>query len=212
MEINWLGHSCIKIQSRGITLITDPYPASIGISMGKPNANIVTVSNEDTNHSFVNGISGNPKVLSGPGEYEIENYYISGLGTDRYEFEGDRRINTVFSYRVEGLTLCHLGDIGKPLLPRDLERLRQSDILFVPVGGGCVAETSQIAQMARTISPRIVIPLHYQTDKIKVELSPLEDFLKAFEVNDPTPQNKLTTTATNLPRDLEVAILSISSK
>ncbi len=212
MEITWLGHSCIKIQSRGITLITDPYPASIGISMGKPNANIVTVSNEDTNHSYVNGITGNPKVLSGPGEYEIENYYISGLGTDRYEFEGDTRINTVFSYRVEGITLCHLGDIGKPLLPRDIERLRQSDILFVPVGGGCVAESSQIAQMARTISPRLVIPLHYQMDKIKVELSPLEDFLKAFEVNDPTPQNKLTATATNLPRDLEVAILSISSK
>ena len=148
MEITWLGHSCIKIQSRGITLITDPYPASIGISMGKPNANIVTVSNEDTNHSYVNGITGNPKVLSGPGEYEIENYYISGLGTDRYEFEGDTRINTVFSYRVEGITLCHLGDIGKPLLPRDIERLRQSDILFVPVGGGCVAESSQIAQMA----------------------------------------------------------------
>ena len=212
MEINWLGHSCIKIQSRGITLITDPYPASIGISMSKPNANIVTVSNEDPNHSFVNGISGNPKVLSGPGEYEIENYYISGLGTDRYEFEGDRRINTIFSYRGEGLTLCHLGDIGKPLSPRDLERLRQSDILFVPVGGGCVAETSQIAQMTRNISPRLVIPLHYQTDKVKVELSPLEDFLKAFEVNDPTPQSKITATATNLPRDLEVAILSISSK
>lgn len=180
--------------------------------MGKPSANIVTISNENPNHSFASGILGGPRILRGPGEYEIENYYISGLGTDRYEFEGDDRINTVFTYRVEGITLCHLGDIGKPLSPRDLERLRQSDILFVPVGGGCVAETSQIAQMTRTISPRIVIPLHYQTDNIKVELSPLEDLLKAFEVNDPIPQSKLTATATNLPRDLEVTILSISPK
>ena len=78
MEINWLGHSCIKIQSRGITLITDPYPASIGISMGKPSANIVTISNENPNHSFANGILGGPRILRGPGEYEIENYYISG--------------------------------------------------------------------------------------------------------------------------------------
>ena len=207
MEINWLGHSCLRIRSRGVTLITDPYPNSLGLSMGKPRADIVTISNDHPHHSNHDDIQDDPRVLEGPGEYEIANYYISGMGTARGEYEGDRRINTVFTFRVEGLTLCHLGDLSQTLSPRQIEGLRQTDILFAPVGGGCIADTAQMSQLVSLIEPRIVVPLHYQTDGVNVELGSLQEFLTALEISEAQPQTKLGVTATSLPKELQVTIL-----
>ena len=211
MEINWLGHSCLRIRSRGVTLITDPYPNSLGLSMGKPRADIVTISNDHPHHSYHDAVQGDPRVLEGPGEYEIANYYINGMGIARGEYEGDRRINTVFTFRVEGLTLCHLGDLSQTLSPRQVEGLRRTDVLFAPVGGGCIADTTQMSQLVSLIEPRIVVPLHYGVDGVNVELGSLQAFLTALEITEAPPQSKLNVTPTNLPKELQVSVLQRAS-
>ena len=109
MEITWLGHSCLRIRSNEVTLITDPYGDSLGISLGRQKAEIVTVSHPHPNHSDYHAIEGSPRVLKSPGEYEIADFYITGMGTERNDPEGERQVNTVFTIRCEGVTLCHLG-------------------------------------------------------------------------------------------------------
>ena len=81
MEINWLGHSCFRIKGKQVTVITDPFSSNTGYSLGKPTADIVTVSHEHEGHSNAAEIEGNPKVISGPGEYEISGVLIIGLDT-----------------------------------------------------------------------------------------------------------------------------------
>ena len=211
MEIVWLGHSSVRITSRNVTLVTDPYRESLGSPMPRHPAQIVTVSNEHPHHSHLDAVDGSPRVLSGPGEYEIAGFYVSGMGTRRMpEQEGDEaehKINTIFTIRVEGLTLCHLGDLAETLSPGQVEALNQTDVLFVPAGGTCTISTARAAELANLIGPRIVIPLHYRTEGVKVELEPLDGFLSEMGVTEVNSQPRLNLTSSSLPRDRRVDVL-----
>ena len=209
MEITWLGHSALQIRGAQVTLITDPYADTLGISMGPREADVVTVSNPHPHHSNAAAIDGDPRVITGPGEYEVANFYITGFGTRGRDFEGERRVNTVYTYRAEGLTLCHLGDLSANPTPSEVNELSQADVLFAPAGGVCTLDASRIAQLVRTIEPRILVPVHYRYDDVDTELDPLEKLLNEFGITELSPQPRLNVTATNLPAELRVTALQI---
>ena len=210
MEITWLGHSCVRIRSNDVTLITDPFDESLGLSMGAQSADIVTVSHLHPHHSTHAGIQGSPRVLIGPGEYEIANYYITGIGTDRDAPQGEQTINTMYAIHCEGLRLCHLGDLNQGLSSRQIDYLSQTDVLFVPAGGVCTLDTARVVELINLIAPRIVVPLHYRSDGVLVELQPLGPFLEAMGDARAASSARLTVTATSLPRDLQLAVLDRS--
>ena len=209
MEITWLGHSALQIRGTQVTLITDPYADTLGISMGRREADVVTVSNPHPHHSNATGIDGDPRVITGPGEYEIANFYITGFGTRGRDSAGDRQVNTVYTYRAEGLTLCHLGDLSANPTPAEVNVLSQADVLFAPAGGVCTLDAARIAQLVRTIEPRILVPVHYRLDDVDAELDPLEKLLNEFGITELSPQPRLNVTATNLPAELRVTALQI---
>ncbi len=207
MEIQWLGHSALRIRSGNMTLVTDPYESSLGISLEGQQAEVVTVSNGHPHHSNLAAIQGQPRVLRGPGEYEIGSLYISGIGTPLGNPDERREINTVFTIRTEGLTLCHLGDISRPLSSRQVEALRNVDVLMAPAGGACTLAVSKVAELVHLITPRILIPLHYMYDGVDAELGPLDAFIRAMGLSegDLSPQNRLNVTSNNLPREMRLA-------
>ena len=207
MEIAWLGHSSVILRSDDVTLVADPYGDSLGISMAPIEADIVTVSNQHPHHAHIDGVDGGARVLDGPGEYEVANFYVVGMATRRAEYEGDTRINSVFTIRAEGLTLCHLGDLNQRLSPGQVEDLNQTDVLFVPAGGTCTLATDSVAQLVNLIGPRIVIPVHYRTEGVHVEIQPLDGFLSELGVSEVAPQLRLNVTLANLPRELRVVVL-----
>ena len=205
MDISWIGHSCLLIQSDGVRLLTDPFADSLGISMARPTADIVTTSHDHPPHAHTKGVSGNPRVLAGPGEYEIGNLYITGIGTER---DGERKtVNTVFTIQTEGVTLCHLGDVNQVLSPRQVDELSHADVLFVPAGGVCTLNTARLAELVRLVGPKIVVPLHYRSEEVAVDLEPVSEFLEDLGVGEPEPTAVLRITDSNLPRELEVVVL-----
>ncbi|MCH8310514.1 MAG: MBL fold metallo-hydrolase [Chloroflexi bacterium] len=207
MEISWLGHSSIRIVSRDIVLITDPYPDSIGFSMGSQKAHIVTVSNDHPNHGSVDLIGGEPRVLSGPGQYEVHGYNIIGLGTKLEDSEESRRTNTVYTYRSEGLSVCYLGDLNRKLTPAQIGDQGNVDVLIVPAGGGCTINPSEVLEQANVFSPKIIIPIHYSHDVPVEGLEPIDGFLKEFGVESSSPQIRVSVNQTNLPRETQVVVL-----
>lgn len=221
MEITWLGHSALRIRGTRIVLVADPYDSSNGTPMARMTADIVTVSHDHPHHSYTQAVEGNPRILKGPGEYEIANFYISGIGmplravkiaedepeAGEEERARERQINTVFIYRAEGLSICHLGGINRELSPRQAEGLNQADVLIVPVGGRSTISVDKVAQLVNLIGPRIVIPVQYRIEGTEEDLEPLDSFLNEIGVSDVSPQAKLNVTATNLPRDLSVVAL-----
>ena len=208
MEIIWLGHSCFRFRSDPLALITDPYPDSLGLDMGSPSAQIVTVSHSHLNHSFDEGVSGEKRVFSGPGEYEYLGVLLKGVMTPRGDGDPAEKRNTAYHIEMEGLRLCHLGDISSALAVRQIDELTPLDLLFLPVGEVCTVVLSRTLEIVRALNPKIVVPMHYDLPGLKVQLGSIEPFLREIGVQEAAPQNRLNVTATNLPPERRVVVLN----
>ncbi len=211
MDITWLGHSAVRIQSGQVAVVTDPYRASDGWQMPETQADIVTISCDHPRHTHAGGVDGEPRVLRGPGEYEIANFYISGMGTPHTSSKGadddaPRQVNTVYTMRAEGLTVCHAGACAPTLTPRQLDELNNTDVLIVD-GGGDPAEAARAARLVNQISPRIVIPVGSLAEDSEGEASGIARLLNELGDAEATPQPSLRVTTTNLPRDTKVVTL-----
>ena len=155
MEITWLGHSSTRLVSGDVVLVADPSPDSPqGVF-----ADIVAITNDGPEYSAQDRITGEPKLIDGPGQYEVRGYNIVGIGTPLEDGEGARRINTVYAIRAEGLAVCHVGALRTRLSARQLDSLGEIDVLIVPAGGGPVLEPRQVAELVNVLSPGIVIPV-----------------------------------------------------
>ena len=209
MEISWLGYSCFRIKGGKTTIITDPYPPDLGYSLGKATSQIITVSHQHPGHSYVRGIEGQPKVVSGPGEYEISGVSIIGIATFHDNLKGSERgKNTVYLIEVDGISVCHLGDLGHALTAEQVEGIDNVDVLLVPVGGASTIDASTAAQVVRQLEPKVVIPMHYKTEALKRELEPVDLFLNEMGVKEVERKDKLSFNKANLPPTTQVFLLN----
>jgi L-ascorbate metabolism protein UlaG (beta-lactamase superfamily) len=208
MEITWLGHSCFKIKGSQATVITDPYSPELGYKLGRFNARIVTVSHQHPGHCYVQGIGGQPRVVKGPGEYEISGVLIIGIATF-HDGEGGKKRgkNTVYLMEIDEVSVCHLGDLGHVLNPEQVEEIDNVDVLLLPVGGVSTINASKAAEVVRQLEPKAVIPMHYKTPALKRELEPVEQFLKEIGAKQVEPLPKLSITKSNLPPSTQVFLL-----
>ena len=208
MDIVWLGHSCFRIKGKRNTIITDPYSPEIGYNMGKQTAGIVTVSHQHPGHANVQDIGGTPKTIAGPGEYEVGGILIIGIATFHDESNGViRGKNTVYLMEIDEISVCHLGDLGHMLTDEQAEELENVDILLVPVGGVSTINGSVAAGVVRKLAPRVVVPMHYQTEVVKRELEPVARFLKEIGVDEVSSKPKLSFNRSNLPPSTQVILL-----
>jgi L-ascorbate metabolism protein UlaG (beta-lactamase superfamily) len=208
MEISWLGHSCFRIRGSHVTIITDPYPPSLGYSLGKPTARIVTVSHQHPGHSYVQGVGGEPRSVTGPGEYEISGVLIIGIATFHDREKGRKRgKNTVYLIEVDEIAVCHLGDLGHVLTAEQVEELGDVDVLLLPVGGVSTINAPMAAEVVRQLEPKVVVPMHYKTEALSWELEPVERFLKEIGVEQVVSQPKLSFTKSSLPVSTQVFLL-----
>src|SRR5436309_7951745 len=100
MEITWLGHSCIRLRAKEATLVADPCAKSTGYSIGRPTADLVTVSVDEPGHNFVGGVAGSPRVIEGPGEFEVAGASVVGVTTGRLPGSDGSR-NVVYVVELE---------------------------------------------------------------------------------------------------------------
>jgi len=213
MEIVWLGHSCFRLRAKDMTVITDPFDQTSGYTLGRVTADVVTVSHDAPDHGNVKAVGGDPRVVDGPGEYEISGAFITGVRTRRDSHKGiPGERNTAYLMELDDLTVCHLGDLGEILTPEQVEQMNSADILLIPVGGNNTINAAQAAEVVSQIEPRIVIPMHYKTDVTTLELDPLSKFLREMGITDPKPQPKLVVSKGSLPEEPTVVLLEYNSR
>ena len=209
MEITWLGHSCFRLKGKQVTVITDPFSPGIGYTLGKVSAQIVTVSHLHAGHSYVQGVSSEPRIIKGPGEYEAGGVLTVGVHTHHDNEKGAQRgKNTAYVIDVDDVMICHLGDLGHVLTAEQVADINAVDVLLVPVGGVSTIDATQAAQIVRHLEPKIVIPMHYKTDVLKRELETVDRFLKEMGVKEAVPQPKLIVNKNSLPLTMQVIVLT----
>ena len=208
MDISWLGHSCFRIRGAQATVITDPYSPDLGYSLGKPTARIVTVSHQHPGHCYVQGVGGEPKPVTGPGEYEISGVLIIGMVTFHDGEEGNKRgKNTVYLIEIDEVLVCHLGDLGHVLTTEQVAEIGNVDVLLLPVGGVSTIDAPMAAEVVRQLTPKVVVAMHYKTEAVNRELEPVDRFLKEMGVKEVNSQPKLSFTKANLPITTQVFLL-----
>jgi L-ascorbate metabolism protein UlaG (beta-lactamase superfamily) len=209
MEITWLGHACFRIKGSQSVVITDPFPPDLGYKLGDPTADVVTISHWHPSHSYYQGIRGEPRLVKGPGEYEIAGVLILGLGTYHDSVKGQTRgKNTVYLMEVDGLAVCHLGDIGHILGDEAIEEMGNVDILMLPVGGVSTISPAMAAEIIRKVEPKVVIPMHFKTPATARDLEPVDNFLKEMGMGQIEPRPKLNISKSNLPISTQVFVLN----
>jgi len=180
MKIKWLGHAAFMITSdTGIKIITDPYKTDERIRYGeiKESADIVTVSHEHSDHNNTAAVKGNPEVLRGTAK--VKGIDFRGIPTFHDDAQGQQRgKNTIFCFEVEGIRVCHLGDLGHSLSDKQVAELGGVDILLIPVGGYFTIDAEVASQICHKLAPRIVIPMHYKTDKCFLPIAGVDEFLQ----------------------------------
>ena len=208
MDISWLGHSCFRIRGTHATIITDPYSPDLGYSLGKPTAQIVTVSHQHPGHSYVQGVGGEPRSVNGPGEYEISGVLIIGMATFHDEEKGSKRgKNTIYLMEIDEISVCHLGDLGHVPTAEQVEEIEDVDVLLLPVGGVSTIDAPMAAEVVRQLGPKVVVPMHYKTEALNRQLEPVDKFLREMGVTGVTPQPKLSLARANLPISTQVVLL-----
>ena len=212
MEIQYLGHSSFRIKGKTVTIVTDPYDSEkVGFKFPKLEANIVTVSHDHLDHNQAQLVEGNPKVISGPGEYEIAGVSVFGTHTYHDNKNGEERgSNTVYTITIDGVNICHLGDLGHKLSDEQLDSVGNVDVLFVPVGGVDTIDPSEASQVISQIEPKVIIPMHYKVPGLVIskgeEMSDVEAFVKEIGI-EPVRDNKFVITPDKIPEEVQVVVL-----
>jgi len=209
MEITWLGHSCFLIRGKEKTIITDPCHPDLGYRLGEPEADIATLSHFHPGHSYIEGVANEPKQIKSPGEYEIGGTFITGVASFHDDKKGELKgKNTIYVIEMDGITLCHLGDLGHPLGPHLVEELGDVDILFLPVGEVSTIPVDTAVEIVRQLEPPIVIPMHYKTEAFTGNLSLVDKFLDKMRIRELEAKPKLSITSSSLPTTTQTVVLN----
>lgn len=213
MDIEWFGLSCFRLKSRDATVVVDPYEKSVGLKLPRPRADIVTVSHNHAGHDNSDGVAGDPQVINGPGEYEISNVFITGVQTFHDKRNGkDRGKNTVYAINMEGINICHLGDIGHVPTQAQADAIGEVDILLLPVGGGNALNASDAAEVVSLFDPMVVIPMHYRVPDLTFKLDSVDKFVKEMGVKAPAALESYTVKKEGLPKETQLVLLDMKQK
>ncbi len=180
MKIKWLGHASFMITSEtGTKIFTDPYVTTERLTYGdiKESADIITVSHEHGDHSNVAAVQGNPQVVKETAKVkEIE---FKGIPCYHDDEKGQQRgENTIFCFGVDGINICHLGDLGHPLSDEQAAEVGGVDILLIPVGGNYTIDAKVASQLCDKLEPKVVIPMHFRNDKCRFPIAGVDEFLQ----------------------------------
>ncbi len=219
MNIHWYGHAAFLIRTGGSRIILDPYrsPDSGGYEPIAEPADVVVVSHEnDRYHSHLGQIVPPFDVVRAmelpEGGREVHGIPFEAIRVfeSPEKLEGDEV--AIVHFRSEGLHLVFLGDLGHALEEAELAPIRGAEIVLVPAGGPPTIDFPLIAPLLEAIDPRVVVPMHYKTPRINLNIQPIARFFEALPgwPIDKLPHHTLEVLKDNLPQGRRIVSLEHS--
>lgn len=201
MRIRWHGHACFEVAGSSV-VVMDPHDGkSIGIRQPRASADVVLVSHDHFDHNCSRVVKGPDAVVIDQPIMTVEKgVRVEGIEAFHDEQRGAKRgAMNLFRFEMDGLSFCHLGDLGHALDDVQKDRLRGVDFLFVPIGDVFTIGPEAARKVIDDISPKVAIPMHYRTAGLSLSIRPLQDFL---DVAGDIPVNKVGNEIDFGPEDL----------
>lgn len=217
MEIKYLGQSSFRMKGKNMSVVVDPFnPEMVGLSYPKVSAEIVTVSHDHADHNDISRVLAGerePFVINRPGEYEVGGVGVIGMRTWHDGNKGEERgENIVYTFQIDGVIICHLGDLGHPLEEKQVENIGAIDVLLVPVGGEFTIGPTQAKEVIDSLSPSIVVPMHYKLPGMTSQfdkLATVEEFFEKSGLVKAREEDRLSVNKLSLPEDTEIVVLRV---
>jgi L-ascorbate metabolism protein UlaG (beta-lactamase superfamily) len=216
MRITWYGHAAFLIQTQGTRMILDPYrsPDSGGYEPIDEPADLVVVSHEnDRYHSHLGQIVPPFETVRAlelpPGGRVTHGLRLESV----HVFETPERLPedevAIVHFKSEGLHVVFLGDLGHSLTETELAPLEGADVVLTAAGGPPTIDYPDIPALLDAIGPRIVIPMHYKTPKINLDIQPVERFLDVFRgtLVERPGASSIELTSGSLPGERTIVVL-----
>jgi L-ascorbate metabolism protein UlaG (beta-lactamase superfamily) len=189
MRIHWYGHSAFLIEGRRRVFIDPfgPLPAGFPGRLDLPpitgvSADLLLITHEHPDHNNAAAIGGDPHVVrSTPGSHTTPLGHVVAIASEHDPVAGTALgANTLFRFELDGVRICHLGDLGQSDLRHEQRAaLGAVDVLLTPVGGeGATIDGPTAARLARELGASWVIPMHYRSEGVDF-VGPIEPFLEA---------------------------------
>jgi len=212
MKIKYLAHSAFLITSeKGTKIVTDPYEPEEELRYGKitETADIVTASHQHTDHNYVSAVRGNPKVVKT--SEEVKSIKIKSVSAYHDAIGGSRRgPNTIFCFDVDGVNVCHCGDLGHELSVDQIKAIGKVDVLLIPVGGFFTIDAVTATKVCAQLKPSVIIPMHYKTDRTGLPIAGVDEFLKGKSNVIRSNDSEIEFKAGKLPGTTQIIVLKPS--
>jgi len=194
MKIKWYGHSCFEITSNSrMKIITDPFDERVGYNVPSVHADIITVSHSHYDHDNTSMVKSKHVLINTIGENFIEDIKVIGIKSYHDDVLGEKRgENIIYKYYFDNLVIGHLGDLGDIPPDNEIKNIEDIDILLIPVGGIFTIDAKKAFELTNIIHPKILIPMHYKTDRLRFDLEPVDNFAKYFKKISYLNNNELT--------------------
>jgi L-ascorbate metabolism protein UlaG (beta-lactamase superfamily) len=181
LDITWYGQAMFSISSPGLTVVLDPTPPETGYSYEPFPADVVLMTHQHFDHGFVQGVTGNPRVITASGSFDLGGLKVEGFDSFHDAKKGSERgPNIIYTWEQAGIRLAHLGDLGDTPAPAVIKKLLKLDVVMMPVGGVYTIDAEQAVRLVRDIEPGIVLPMHYGTSQCAIPLEPVDEFTRRF--------------------------------
>jgi L-ascorbate metabolism protein UlaG (beta-lactamase superfamily) len=207
MDLTWLGLGATRMRTRTAAVVMDPYDKSVGGTMGRPDAHVITISHPDATRNGVASVApaeDEPMVLDGPGEYEIRGVIIEGVRSS-IRGTGDPKslLSTLWLFEAEDIRVAHLGGMGMAPGAAQLDVLAAADIVIVPIGLPDTLNGADAAKAVRAMEPSIVIPVGYDP----ADPAALKAFVSAMAATPEEPVSRFTVTKRDVGEDTKRLVL-----
>lgn len=210
MNIKWLGHSCFLLTSEnGTRILTDPFDDTVGYPLPDVEADIVTVSHDHFDHNHTAVVKNDFVLVNKAGEHLFKDIKIKGVSTFHDNANGaERGINIIFNISVDGINVCHCGDIGHTLTQQHAHEIGRVDVLLLPVGGVFTVDADGAYEIMRVLKPKVTIPMHFKTDSLTFSVDGVNKFLTLAGGGEMAGKQEIKVTSENLDSLSDVIVLN----
>lgn len=193
MQLKWYGQAAFRLTAAdGTTLITDPYtPELLGYAPIADPADLVIISSHDDQaHCRADLISGEPAVINAldtaldGGSAQAAGVTVQAIAAAEWEHHprGVPGQNGMYRFELDGLKFAHMGDVGNPLTPAQMDFFEDVDVLLALAGGYLTIELPDLDALIKKVKPKIIVPMHFRTLTYKPRNTMwIESFLSYYD-------------------------------
>lgn len=211
MQIKYLGHASFLITAEnGTRIITDPYqdPDKLGFGKIQEQADVLTISHDHFDHNNEKVSRGNPAILKKAGPSEAKGIKFQGTACYHDEEKGKARGNNIiFCFEVDGMRICHLGDLGHQLSDAQVNELGKIDVLLIPVGGLYTIDAKGATQLSDKLKPKVLIPMHFKSVKPGLPIASVDGFIQGKKNVKKMDASALELKPAQLPSPTQIIVL-----